>query len=215
MFLWAFMVPFNFSMAASRIAFAWSLDGFAPLKLSYVTERFRIPLYANLVITLIAIVALVTMLVTKMFMPIVFGSIAATLLSMLVAFIAAVTAPLRKDEVKDASKPALIGGGVVSIIFALLMLYFYVSTPQLGFIYPPVLILFLGAWAVGFIWYYVAVSYRKSRGQDLTAILKALPPRLTLLPFFLLDCGKPLHVAAYTAFYNHVRASPIPDPDGE
>ena len=172
---WAFMLSLNLALASSRCIFAWSLDGLAPLKLSYVTKKWRAPLYANLV-TVVAAAVLLLIISTNVFLVIAFfGSTGSLLISMFLTSLTAIKASL-KGELPSGKEKAMPVLGAASAILTLLLLSFYVTNPRLGFIHPLTLSIFAAVWAAGLLWYYIALRYRRARGQEITELLKKLPP---------------------------------------
>lgn len=167
---WAFMLSMNLSLASSRCIFAWSLDGLASLKLSYVTRRWHAPFYANLVTMAVAAVLLLVIAANMFLVIALFGSIASLLISMLLVSLTAVKVSLKKAETGTLIL------GVVSSILTLLFLGFYLVNPRLGFLHPMTVSLFLGVWIAGFIWYLVASWYRRKMGVNLAEIMKEIPP---------------------------------------
>ena len=174
--VWAFMLPVNFSLAATRCVFAWSLDGLAPLKLSYVTERHRTPFFANLAITGIAAIVLAVIVVNRALMAAFFGSVAATMLSMLIVSSTVIYNIFKEKGVSLYTVNILLVVGVASLILLLILFPFYLMVPGLGFIHPLILPLFVTVWIIGFLWYYIAVRYRRSKGEDIERLLKIIPP---------------------------------------
>lgn len=176
MIAWAFMLSLNLSLASSRCIFAWSLDGLAPLKLSYVTRRWNAPFYANLVTLVSAIILLLVVAVNRFLVIALFGSIASLLVSMFLVSLTAVKISLRGGLLPEEAKAGTLILGVVSSILTLLFLGFYLTNPRLGFLHPATVSIFLGIWAAGFIWYLAASWYRRRMGVNLDEILKEVPP---------------------------------------
>ncbi len=160
---WAFMLPLNFSAAASRIIFHWSLDGVAPMRLSYLTKKRQVPIYVNAIITVAAALFLVLIVLAQIFMDLVLGSVAATMFSIILASISAVVASERVG-------PKI--PGILTIILLAALAYFYLTNPLLGFLKPISLGLFVGVWIVGAAWYAVAVRIRRREGVNLPEIMR-------------------------------------------
>ncbi len=163
---WAFMLPLNFSAAASRIIFHWSLDGIAPMRLSYLTRRRQVPIYVNVIITVAAALFLALIVSAQLFMDLVLGSVAATMLSIILVSVSAIIAS--KNERKLMPRVS----GMLTILLLASLFYFYLTNPFLGFVKPASLILFGGVWVAGIIWYVMAVRIRRRHGINLPEIMR-------------------------------------------
>jgi len=199
---WGF-VAWNFIYAAysimpqSRIALAWAFDRIAPSFFGDVSERFHTPVKS---IIFFAIGGEIVLFIYAFFKPPIIVSFTAMIPQILTTFlltsIAAIVLPFRKKlksvyEASPVSKykvgpiPFISICGVIYCVLMLSVLYFFFTTPGLG-AFPAELTLesvalqsilvVVGIYIFGIIYYFLMRSYRKGQGIDIDLAFKELPP---------------------------------------
>ncbi|HYW01139.1 MAG TPA: hypothetical protein VE862_06695, partial [Candidatus Acidoferrum sp.] len=97
--------------------------------------------------------------------------------------LSAIVVPLRKDiwAVSPASKYKLLGipiisiAGVIGLVYEFGSLFLYVVTPQFGW-GPQASEFLIATMVLPFVLYWVIRKIRISRGIDVDAVFRALPP---------------------------------------
>jgi amino acid transporter len=174
--------PMNL-MVCTRMVFSWSFDRIFPAKFASVSDRTHSPIWAIVLMALISEVFLVIFTYTTWMTGI--AAIAAEIGVYFFVSLAATIFPFRKKEMYEASTIAKykVGGlplitvvGIGGMILDFLLVASYVSVSGYLANSTPSLMLIGGVIVLGFVIYFIANSYRKSKGIDLSLSFKELPP---------------------------------------
>jgi basic amino acid/polyamine antiporter, APA family len=192
---WFLPAQYINAVIVQRCLFAWSFDGLAPRKLSTVSERFHTPTVAILVTLLLSMLTAAWVAFSDNFFTvystmILFAFVPLTLLGVSAAVVARRRPDLYRGtpaEWRWRGIPILPITGVVSafigagaIVLALVFheniglttdpAVFGISYYHLAMIAP------FFALAVGAVWYYSALAYRRRQGIDLSLNYQSIPP---------------------------------------
>jgi len=194
---WNFMYAIYSILPQSRIALAWAFDRIAPSFFGDVSERFHTPVKS---IILFAIGGEIVLFIYAFFRPPIIVSFTAMVPQILTTFlltsIAAIVLPFRKKlksvyEASPASKyklgpiPFISICGVIYFSLLLFVLYYFFTNPGLGAIPATLslesvtlqsLLVVVGIYIVGIIYYYAMRAHRKGQGIDIDLAFKELPP---------------------------------------
>jgi amino acid transporter len=170
---------------ASRSIFAWSFDRIIPSKFADISERYRSPLYAILLIAIINIIALVWYTYeSATFTSLVSGSYVGFVLMFLIVMITGIVFPFAKKQfydkspadIKVAGVPIITIFGIVAAGLYVLLEYFFISNPLYGanapIVFETIAISILIPMAI----FAVALYYRKKQGLNLLNVFKEIPP---------------------------------------
>jgi amino acid transporter len=174
-------------VAASRHVFAWSFDRIVPSKFSEVSGRFRSPMYAMSIISIIAIGGFLAAVFTT-YLAIVSGAVLGQMVSYMVAAIAGIVFVKRRKSIfnsspvsslKIGSTPILPILAVGSLIVLLWFGSYYLTTLSslaISGLGPTTLEICLGLFLIGIGGYYVARYVRKREGIPLDMAFSEIPP---------------------------------------
>jgi APA family basic amino acid/polyamine antiporter len=172
-------------MLATRNIFAWSFDRVIPTRFSTINERFHTPIYAIIVVAILQFIALVAYTYgSPTFIALSSGAGMAEILSFMVVAIAAIVFPFRRKDIYGRSPaninlgriPLITIAGVVSLIFYLMLEYFYFTNSLYGANTIPVFITTAVSLILPAVIFIASYYYSKSRGLDLSLAFKDLPP---------------------------------------
>lgn len=182
----AFCLVVQIVIVISRVIMAMTFDRLFPEKLGYVGTRFVSPVYINIATFFINVgfIALAIWYPTIVFY---FGVIAfAAVPAYALDAISAILFPRRMKSAYEASPVSKykIGGipltmivGVLTLIFAAYIAYFYLTVPGLGFLYPPGYGFFFAPIIGAIVYFYVMRWYRrKYQGIDIDLAFRLIPP---------------------------------------
>jgi basic amino acid/polyamine antiporter, APA family len=170
-------------MAMTRCIFAWSMDRVTPDRVSQVSSRTHAPNWAIGIATVGALIGLAVFVFTS-FSDFLGGTTLGFLFTFLATGLAAVVFPYRRKDLYARSpiKPAILGIpllsilGVMTIIAVGAIAYAYFTNATYGSNSTREYVVFLGAWVVGFVYYFSARYVRKRGGVDLSLSATTLPP---------------------------------------
>ncbi|HUK77171.1 MAG TPA: hypothetical protein VL117_06165, partial [Thermoleophilia bacterium] len=177
-------------LAFPRILFAWGMDRMGPKWFTDINPRFASPvknhilclvlgqgllvLYYTLLQNTLQNIVLTGMQVTSVFIP---------------TAIAAIYFPYsrRAKGVWDSSPykkwtflglPVVVWGAAVDLVYLGILLYYFIFNSAAKQFTGPSVILFIGVWVAGIIWYYAWSAYNKAKsGMDISAVTYGeLPP---------------------------------------
>ena len=177
-------------LAFPRILFAWGMDRMGPKWFTDINPRFASPvknhilclvlgqallvLYYTLLANTMQNIVLTGMQVTSVFIP---------------TAIAALYFPYSKRAkgVWDSSPykkwtflglPVVVWGAAVDLVYLGILMYYFIFNAAAKQFTGPSVILFVGVWVLGIIWYYAWSAYNKSKsGMDISAVTYGeLPP---------------------------------------
>jgi basic amino acid/polyamine antiporter, APA family len=172
-------------MVATRNIFAWSFDRVIPSKFSDINERFHTPVVAIGLVALINIVGLALYTYgPPSILSFVSGAGLAEILSLIVVALAAIVFPFVKKDlferspanIKLAGVPLISIAGTISLVFFLMIEYFYFTNSLYGANIP--IVYEVTAFSIIFpaVIFLAASYYRKAHGSDLSLAFKELPP---------------------------------------
>ena len=174
-------------LAFPRILFAWGMDRMGPKWFADVDYRWATPVKNHILCFVlgelgIALYAfwqnpMTGLSITGMEIVSVFG----------VTAIAATIFPYVKKvrHIWDASPykswkflglPVVTWGGIVNLVYLAILFYFYIVMPDLEELTTGSLILYVGVWGIGVIWYFYWKMRNKKVGVDVNMIYGELPP---------------------------------------
>jgi len=172
-------------MLSTRNIFAWSFDRVIPAKLSSISERFHTPVYAVVAVAVLQFIALWAYTYgSPTVLALTSGAGMAEILTFIVVAIAAIAFPFRRKDLYERS-PAKIGlgpvplitvAGVISLIFYLMLEYFYLTNPLYGANTMPVFEAVAVSFILPVVIFVASFYYNKSKGLDLSLAFKDLPP---------------------------------------
>jgi amino acid transporter len=177
-------------LAFPRILFAWGMDRMGPKWFTDINPRFASPvknhilclvlgqallvLYYTLLQNTLQNIVLTGMQVTSVFIP---------------TAIAAIYFPYSKRAkgVWDSSPykkwtflglPVIVWGAAVDLVYLGILLYYFIFNSAAKQFTGPSVILFIGVWVAGIIWYYAWSAYNKAKsGMDISSVTYGeLPP---------------------------------------
>lgn len=173
-------------LIASRSIFAWSFDRIIPSKFSQISDRFRSPTYAVVLIAAINIISLVVYTYeSATFTSLVSGSYLGFVLMFLIVILTGAVFPFAKKELYDKSPadrrvagvPVITIIGIVAAIFYVILAYFFISDPLYGANVPIVYEAIAIAIIVPALIFGGSYSYRKARqGINILQAFKQIPP---------------------------------------
>lgn len=169
-------------MLTTRNIFAWSFDRTIPSKFSQVNEKIGSPIYAIAVCALIEILGLVSYTYISSFTGLVAGAGLAQIISFIVVAVLAILLPLKKQFYENS--PAKMGGripvisivGTISLIFYLIMEYFYITNPLYGATSPLINDTIAFSIILPAIIFGASYYSHKSKGLNILDVFKQIPP---------------------------------------
>ena len=178
---------FSLSIAQIRVLFAMSFDRILPEKLTEVSERLQSPWVATSFVGALGIlwillylnVSVITQYFTVMMVTTTFVMLLTQLCGILLPYRAKEifeSSPIRKYKV--AGVPAITIVGILGLVSASMMEYYYLTVSDYGGISgdPAVIALNIGLVLGCAIYYFLARWYRKSKGINVDLAFKAIPP---------------------------------------
>ena len=180
---WTFTtMPVNI-LTATRNLLAWALDGLAPKRFAYVSDRFHSPVISLVFVGVLGIFWLYIYIFTTLTSVILL--IFANVLTYLTTAVAASLLPYRQRELFEASPvnwrwfgiPVVTVVGVLATITMAIMLVviFYDPTQGISLKSPNNLIFNLVVFFGGAVYFYVAYLIRKAQGVDLNLAFREIP----------------------------------------
>ena len=172
-------------VVGSRVMFAQAMDWILPQKLATLGKRFTAPVYA---IGLYFVGSMIWFILDILYPSIAFyftAVVVGVLLAYVLTGISAIVFPYTAKAAYEASPiskykvgrfPASVIAGILTLIFCVYLLYFYITIPALGLDNWPSLSIVVGVYVALFAWYYGMKWYRSRRGIDLNLSFKEVPP---------------------------------------
>ncbi|MDI3257002.1 MAG: APC family permease [Kyrpidia sp.] len=182
--LWTFAWMPIYILTTTRNLMAWALDGLAPAKLADVSDRTHAPVWSIGVSGLLGLILLYVYAYDPTFATIAgfFGQV----FTFILTSIAAVAFPFRQKEMFEASPvnwrigrvPLLSILGAVSILGLVLIEWAFLNDPNSGisFANPTMLLINVGVFLSGFIYYAIVRWIRSRQGIDLGLVFQEIPP---------------------------------------
>lgn len=166
---------------ATRGLLAWGIDGMGPSKLGEVSERYRSPTYAILVVAILAVTVLAIYSFTNWFQwlaalaPMSMVFLLTTLVAAIFPFIRREAYETSPARVEIAGIPlmtitGLLGGGIMAY-----MVFRAVVDSNFGPVHPITRGTTIGVFVIGAIWYFVARAIRRKQGINMAARFKEIP----------------------------------------
>jgi len=171
-----------------RNMMAWSFDHLGPSFLAQVHERFNTPHWGILVAAIGHYLLFALTFVAGSFILGLSATVGNLLFTFIPMAIAAIIFPYasRSKEIFEQS-PGLIkrkfGGipiivvlGIVSLVFLIMNVYFFLGNSAYGANSAPSLAVIVGAFVFATLWYFIWKYYRKSQGIDVALAYRQIPP---------------------------------------
>jgi APA family basic amino acid/polyamine antiporter len=170
-----------------RIIFAWGMDRVGPRWFTDVSPRWASPIKNYILCFVLGELGIIlyafwnnpaaSLSITGMQVVSVFGITA--LSAVLFPYVKKVrhiweASPYRHWKVLGI--PAVTIGGIVNLVYLLILFYFYVAAPELEGLSGPSVIFYIIMWVVGFLWYYFFKWYNSREGIDVGLAYSELPP---------------------------------------
>jgi amino acid transporter len=183
--LWVILIiPFALGsniIYGSRALFAWGIDGIAPDKLAEVSQEHHSPMWAILVLFVIAEVWLAIYTFTSWV-----GILSGLLAFSAVFFVVSLTGvffPFWKKEIFERSPaahrvagiPVMTIAGLVGVVFTGFLFWRCCIDPVLNGNNPISLELTIAAAVIAVVWFYIARYYRRQRGVAVDKRFKEIP----------------------------------------
>jgi amino acid transporter len=173
-------------LVVTRWVFAWSFDRVAPAKFAEVHPTYATP-YISVIAAFIAGEILLVVTLYTGVISILLNAALGSAMSFVPALLAGMILPWRGKGIFEQAPSftrakigpvpwiticgALSGFGIIAYTIVLML------NPQLGFPVTPASGAFMvGWWVLGVILFYVAKTYRKHQGIDVTAAFREIPP---------------------------------------
>ncbi len=182
-----FWSPDN-TICVTRAFFAYSFDGIFPARFASVSDRFGTPVFGIILVTILGEIYLFVQLFVLPYLAlywILYSITVAYILTFIVSSLAVCLFPYRQKSIYDMAPlpkrkilglPTVTWIGIGSIIFLMVMLYYYMTASALGANSPVSLAAIAVVWLVGFPLFYIAKAYRKRKGIDISMAFKQIPP---------------------------------------
>lgn len=167
---------------AERVFIAWSFDRVSPDALGYVSERTHTPVNAIIVSVIVTIILLALYLFTPYFATVIMIQAAAA--AWFVVLVAGIFFPYRKKamyEKSPISHKKILGFPIQSVacllgsIGAAIAFHFMWSDNFSAGHNPYSLSVMCGWFVLGFIFYWIMYTFRKSQGIDVNVAFKEIP----------------------------------------
>ena len=183
----AYLVGSNACLGASRKIFAWSFDRLLPAKFCDVSPRFKTPVHAAILVSIIAEIFNYLIIYNVGVYNIITGfGVVYSAVIWGVSALSAVVLPTKKelfDQAPSYVRKKVGGVPVLSIIGAIAfvtivgLLIFGQLVPTIqGGLDPRATTWTFGIFFGGLVYYYLAKWYRMKRGIDLSLVYKQIPP---------------------------------------
>jgi APA family basic amino acid/polyamine antiporter len=183
----AYLVGSNACLGASRKIFAWSFDRLLPAKFCEVSPRFKTPVYAAILVSIIAEIFNYLIIYDVGVYNIITGfGVVYSAVIWGVSALSAVALPFKKelfDQAPDYVRKKILGIPVLSIIGAVAfvtivgLLIFGQLVPTIqGGLDPNAATWTFGIFFGGLVYYYLVKWYRRRNGIDLSLVYKQIPP---------------------------------------
>jgi len=172
-------------MAVSRSIFAWSFDRVIPSKFAQIHDRFRVPVYTIIAMSIVWAASLIAYTYgPPSFLSLASGAAVGENTSVMIVSIAAIVFPFRRRSLFDPSPanikigpiPLLSLSGIISFAFIGMIQYFLLSNPLYGANTPPVLITIALVFLIGAVIYIASYLYHKKQGLDISMVFRDIPP---------------------------------------
>ncbi len=165
----------------SRLVMSWSFDRVIPESFSYVSPRFRTPIYAAALICGIAVIPMYLEFFTS-FLSTQVNSIFLLALVWMLTSIAAIVLPFRKKDIykgwagKTGGVPTISILGVIGLFVFGYLAYNSAINPAIGPFEASAQIFIIAIFAVAIAIYAASYFYHKGRNLNLNAVFNELPP---------------------------------------
>lgn len=175
--LWLFGVVVLVMGMVSKLILAMAFDRFVPEGLAAVNDRFHSPHWALILSFVFSLVGLVIFVY--------WGALAAIIDTTIIWFLwstflcmAATIYPLTRREIWEKGYPLrVLGFPVISILGIIsFAAYAYVNTAAIKEASSQVLYVGIGTWVFALIYYAIYALYNRSRGVDVEAVYREIPP---------------------------------------
>jgi len=181
----SFQIVNNCYIGMTRVMVAMSLDRLLPEWVSRVSPKWHTPVAAHVVYFLASIPVILLYNLNGNWTALTLGVTFACGYVFVVTALAGALLPYRAKAVYDASPGAQyrLGGlpmvtvvGVIGAAVGAIMVLMFAFSDAFGLNTPMARWVVLGVLIVAVLWYWVAKSYQKSRGIDVSYAFKEIPP---------------------------------------
>ena len=173
-------------LVVTRWIFAWALDRVAPMQLAKVHEKYSTP-YVTAIVVWIAGELLLLVVLYSGIVSVLLNAALGSAMSFVPALLAGMIFPWRRKQIYETSPsftrlkvgsiPIITICGAISGFGLIAYMLLLVANPQLGFPVTATSGAFMvGYWILGIVLYYIAVTYRKSQGMDISGVFREIPP---------------------------------------
>jgi APA family basic amino acid/polyamine antiporter len=162
----------------SRLVMSMSFDGMISTKFAHVSDRFRTPTYAVVLICAMAVVPMYLEFYTS-FLTTQVNSIFLLSVVWILTSLSAAILPFRKKSFSTSSIGKFSGVSILGIIGVVVfgyLAYYSVTNPAVGPFALGAKLFLLGILAAAIVIYVAAYAYNKSRNLNIGAIFNELPP---------------------------------------
>jgi basic amino acid/polyamine antiporter, APA family len=167
----------------SRLVMSMSFDGMISTKFAHVSERFRTPTYAVVLICAIAVVPMYLEFYTS-FLATQVNSIFLLAVVWMLTSLCAIVLPFRKKRLyqttADAKRPLGIPNisilGAIGLVVFGYLAYYSIVNPAVGPFKTGAQLFLLGILAAAIVIYLATYFYNRSRNLNINAIFNELPP---------------------------------------
>jgi amino acid transporter len=181
----SFQIVNNCYIGMTRVMVAMSLDRLLPEWVSRVSPKWHTPVAAHVVYFLASIPVILVYNLWGQWTALTLGVTFACGYVFVITALAGALLPYRAKAVYEASPGAQyrIGGlpmvtvvGVIGAIVGAVMVLMFAFSDAFGLNTPLAREVVIGVLVVAIIWYWVAKSYQKSQGIDVSYAFKEIPP---------------------------------------
>lgn len=166
---------------ATRGLLAWGIDGMGPSKLGEVSERYRSPTYAILLVAILAVTVLAIYSFTNWFQWL--AALAPMSMVFLLTTLVAALFPFIRREAYEASParieigriPLMTITGLLGSTIMAYMVYRAVVDSNFGPVHPITRATTIGVFVIGVVWYFAARAIRSRQGINLAARFREIP----------------------------------------
>ncbi len=180
-FLNMFAAGLTLQLWATRYIFAWAFDRILPERTADIDERTHAPRNALIIVAIVSLVFALLLTFNSNFTFVATGLLQ-TVLFLLVS-VAGLILPWKMPELYNSSIKRSVAGiplisivAAISLIFNLVMAYFYLTNAAYGatstISWEFVLVLLVS----GLLYYFIAKAYQARRGIDLNLTYREIPP---------------------------------------
>jgi amino acid transporter len=174
-------------LAFPRILFAWGMDRMGPKWFADIDSRWASPVKNHILCFILGEIGILLYVIFQDQM----SALSVTGLEIVSVFgvtaVAAVIFPFSKKakNIWDSSPykkwkilgiPVVTIGGIVNLIYLVILFYFFIVMPDLEGLAIGSLIFYLGIWACGIGWYFYWKERNKKAGMDINMTYGELPP---------------------------------------